>query len=61
MKEGTGEDNVYRQYHTPVGQITREQLKLKHAGATKRYIGLDLSKQSCYVCIINKQGVVETA
>jgi len=59
MKEGTGEENVSRQYHTPVGQITREQLKLKHAGETKRYIGLDLSKQSCYVCIINKQGEVE--
>jgi hypothetical protein len=48
----------YPQYCTPVGIAARERCKIKHKGQANRFVGVDLSKQNCYVCIINREGSI---
>ena len=48
----------YPEYCTPVGIAAGEESRRKHKGGTKRFVGLDLSKQSCHVCIVDQQGMV---
>lgn len=48
----------YPGYCSPVGMATSEYSKNKHPKGTKRFVGVDLSKQSCYVCIIDLTGKV---
>lgn len=43
----------YPGYCSPVGMAASEYSKNKHPKGTKRFVGVDLSKQSCYVCIID--------
>ena len=49
----------FPEYCTPVGVTVGRIRKAIHPSGTKRFIGLDLSKQSCYVCIINRDGQIE--
>jgi len=46
----------YPQYCSPVGIATSEYRKAKQPKGTKRFVGMDLSKQSCYMCIIDLTG-----
>jgi len=49
----------FPEYCTPVGVTVGRIRKVIHPSGTKRFIGVDLSKQSCYVCIINRDGQIE--
>jgi len=51
-------DLVYPKYCTPVGITTEKQEIIAHPEGVKRFIGIDLSKQNCYVCIIDLEGWV---
>lgn len=59
-KKTAGHPSVfdYPEYCTPVGIAAGEESRRKHKGGTKRFVGLDLSKQSCHVCIVDQQGMV---
>ena len=48
----------YAQYCTPVGIAAGEESKARHNGGAKRFVGVDLSKQTCHVCIIDRQGMI---
>lgn len=48
----------YAQYCTPVGIAAGEESKARHDGGSKRFVGVDLSKQTCHVCIIDRQGMI---
>jgi len=48
----------YPEYCTPVGIAAGEESRKQHKGGTKRFVGVDLSKQNCHVCIIDRQGMV---
>ncbi|WP_319756111.1 IS110 family transposase [uncultured Sphaerochaeta sp.] len=48
----------YQWYCTPVGIRTSEISKAKHKDGVKRFVGVDLSKQNCWACIMDLQGKV---
>jgi hypothetical protein len=48
----------YPQYCLPVEIATSEYGKAKHPKGPMRFVGVDLSKQNCYVCIIDLEGKI---
>ena len=48
----------YPQYCTPVGIAAGEEQRKRHKGETRRFVGVDLSKQNCHICIIDRQGMI---
>jgi len=57
-REGTGKMVSYPQYCTPVGIASDAILQAKLPQGVKRWIALDLSKQSCWICVLDAQGMV---
>lgn len=57
-RDSATNDLVYPKYCTPVGIATDEQLSIIHPKGVRRVVGIDLSKHSCCVCIINCNGHV---
>ncbi|MFZ7133964.1 MAG: hypothetical protein ACOWWR_16575 [Eubacteriales bacterium] len=42
----------------PVGIAARERCKTQHKGQANRFVGVDLSKQNCYVSIIIRYAMI---
>jgi len=48
----------YTQYCSTVGIAITSTARSSNPRAPKRFVGVDLSRQCCYVCIFNLQGKV---